>query len=37
LARIKHLYDPENRFALNHNIPPVRLNRPAGRLHHPLT
>jgi FAD/FMN-containing dehydrogenase len=36
LARIKHIYDPDNRFALNHNIPPVRLNRPGAR-HHPPT
>jgi FAD/FMN-containing dehydrogenase len=29
LAGIKHRYDPDNRFAVNHNIQPVRRNRSA--------
>ena len=36
LARTKRFYDPDNRFAPSHNIPPVPLNRP-GADHHPLT
>ena len=35
LARIKRIYDPDNRFALNHNIEPARRNRP-GVDHHRL-
>lgn len=33
LTRIKHSFDPDNRFALNHNIPPVDLNRPRAQHH----
>ena len=35
LARIKRIYDPDNRFALNHNIEPASRNRP-GVDHHRL-
>ena len=36
LARIKRIYDPDNRFALNHNIDPSRGNGP-GADHHRLS
>jgi FAD/FMN-containing dehydrogenase len=36
LARTKRLYDPDNRFGLNHNIPPVRPDRLLAD-HHPAT
>lgn len=36
LARAKRFYDPDNRFALNHNIQPVRLNQPDAD-HYQLT